>query len=185
MAWKSVVGYEGLYSVSDSGLIRSEDRVIKSKNGVYKKLSGKNLIIRQNRTGYNIVYLSKNGIVKTRQVHRIVATAFIPNPNKKPCINHKNGIRNDNRIENLEWCTYSENNKYTFNVLGRKNSMCGAFEDKNPNAKAVIQIFSDGTTKEYSCAIKAAKETNIRAGNICAVCRKEQHTSGGFRWKWK
>lgn len=182
--WKPIFGYEGLYSVSNLGSVRSENRIVKSKNGVLKKLFGRILIIRKNRTGYNTVFLSNKGTVKNTQVHRLVAQAFIPNPENKPCVNHKNGIRHDNRVENIEWCSYSENNKYTYAVLKRKPSMLGAFEDKNPNAKAIIQIFPDGSIKEYSCAIRASKETNIPVKNICSACRKKQ-TAGGFQWQWK
>lgn len=185
ISWLPVVGYEELYSVSNTGLVRSEDRKVFTKRGVLRILRGRNLILRKNRTRYNIAFLSKDGIVKTRQVHRLVAQAFIPNPENKPCVNHKNGIRHDNRVENIEWCSYSENNKYTYSVLKRKPSMLGAFEDKNPNAKSVVQVFPDGSTRDFSCAIRAGKETNVSVAGITATCRGEQHTAGGFVWRWK
>lgn len=183
--WKPVLGYDGLYSVSNLGAVRSENRVVRSKNGVCKKLYGKGLVLRKNRTGYNMVFLSKDGAPKIHQVHRLVAQAFIPNPENKPCVNHKNGVRTDNRVENIEWCTFSENNKYTFAVLGRKHPLLGAFEDKNPHAKPVIQIFPDGSIKEYACAIRASKETHTSVEGIRATCRHEQKTAGGFQWKWR
>lgn len=185
ISWLPVVGYEGLYSVSNTGLVRSEDRKVFSKRGVPRILRGRNLILRKNRTRYNIVYLSKNGVVKTRQVHRLVCDAFLKNTKCLPCVNHKNGVRHDNRVENLEWCSYSENNRHSFRVLGRVNPMTGCFEDKNPNAKAVVQVFPDGSTRDFSCAIRAGKETNISVAGITATCRGEQHTAGGFVWRWK
>lgn len=183
--WKPILGYDGLYSVSNRGAVRSENRVVKSKNGVYKKLFGRELVLRKNRTGYNMVFLSKGGAPKIHQVHRLVAQAFIPNPENKPCVNHKNGVRTDNRVENIEWCTFSENNKYSFAVLGRKPSWCGAFEDKNPHAKPVIQIFPDGSTKEYGCLIRASKETHVSVEGIRASCRNRQKTAGDYEWRWK
>lgn len=183
--WAPVPGYEGLYSVSTLGAVRSEPRVVKSKNGVQKKLRGRKLVLRKNRTGYNMVFLSENGHPKIYQVHRLIAAAFIPNPENKPCINHKNGVRNDNRVDNIEWCTASENNRHSFKVLGRKHPMLGAFEDKNPNSKSVVQIFPNGRTKEYCCIVRASKETGINSKCISDACRGRQKTAGGFRWKWK
>lgn len=183
--WVPVVGFEELYSVSNYGGVRSEDNIIVSKNGVKKRHKGRLLRIRKNRTGYGIVFLSANGRPKPYQVHRLVADAFIENPNSFPCVNHKNGIRDDNRVENLEWCTYSYNNSYPYKALNKKGTWHNCFESKNPNAKPCIQVFPNGNTIEYSCAIRASKETNVPVKNICATCRGEQKTAGGFGWRWK
>lgn len=183
--WKPVLDYEGLYSVSNTGLVRSETRRVVSKRGIPRVLRGRNLVLRKNRSGYYIVFLSSKGIVRPYQVHRLVCSAFLKNTNNLPCVNHKNGIRCDNRVENLEWCSYSENNRHAFRVLGRINPMQGRYEDKNPRAKPVLQVLEDGNIREYSCAVRAAKENNMSAHNITAVCRGEQHTAGGFVWKWK
>ncbi len=106
--WRPVVGYEGCYEVSDAGRIRNQRR----KGSILKPVKHEN--------GYTFVMLSKNGAKKINSIHRIVAEAFIPNPENKPQVNHKNGIRNDNRLENLEWVTCSENAIHSFRVLGRK-----------------------------------------------------------------
>lgn len=103
--WKDVVGYEGLYKVSNLGRIRSF--VLGGKNGC---------IISQSKTrqGYKRLALSKNGILTRFLVHRLVANAFIPNPQNKPTVNHINGDKGDNRVCNLEWATQSENNRHAY-----------------------------------------------------------------------
>lgn len=106
--WVPIVGYEGLYEVSSQGDVRSIDRLETTKGNYLKKRRGVSLKPGKVR-GYNRVSLCKNGCIKQISVHRLVAEAFIPNPDNKPCINHKNAIKSDNRVENLEWCTHSEN----------------------------------------------------------------------------
>lgn len=107
--WKSVVGYEGLYEVSNFGRIRALARAYCDKNGRVSNI--KERIMKQplSNTGYHHTALRKNGISVTRNLHRIIAEAFIPNPDNKPCINHINGDKSDNTLINLEWVTHAEN----------------------------------------------------------------------------
>lgn len=107
--WKSVVGYEGLYSISTFGNVKSFQR-------------NRQIIMNPATTRYDYKRLSlkKNGVKKSVFVHRLVAKAFIPNPHNKRTVNHKNFNTHDNRVENLEWCTQQEN--ITHSVLNGRNS---------------------------------------------------------------
>ncbi len=115
---KDVVGYEGLYSVTADGRIWSYGKCNNNQNGKYLKLAN-------HHTGYATVSLRKNKRRHTLVVHRIVAIALLPNPLLLPQINHKNGVKTDNRIGNLEWCTGSQNKLHAHRVLGVKN-VCGS-----------------------------------------------------------
>lgn len=122
--WKDIPNYKGLYQVSNLGCIKSLERIVKRpQHGAYS-VSDR---IRSSsvRNGYLQIILSANGKKTSYSIHRLVAELFIPNPDNKPCVNHKNGIRNDNSVENLEWCSYSENMKHCYNVLGRKKVFAG------------------------------------------------------------
>jgi len=126
--WKDVEGYEGFYQVSDTESVRSLDRVVNSNTG--KRLfKGRMLKQGKNKHGYLTVSLC-NGVVRTKKVHRLVGKAFIPNPNNYPQINHKNGIKTDNRVENLEWCTSSQNIIHSF-----KNGLSSQIGEKNAFSK--------------------------------------------------
>lgn len=125
--WKSVVGYEGLYEVSSLGNLKSLDRV-KGMYGQLKNYKGRDLKPNSNK-GYLKQILHKDGERKYAQVHRLVAIAFLPNPENKQEVNHKNGIKTDNRVDNLEWVTTSENQKHAYisglasSRLGESNSL--------------------------------------------------------------
>lgn len=110
--FKDIKNYEGLYQVSNLGRVRNKKTVLKPYKNVF---------------GYLIVYLSKNNIRKNCRVHRLVAQTFIDNPENKPQVNHINGIKDDNRIENLEWCTNGENEKHAYK-LGLKTINKGCYK---------------------------------------------------------
>ena len=109
--WKSVVGYEGFYEVSDLGRVRSVDRYIRQlNNGTYVDVFYKGKILKgKNVKGYITVKLRNN---KHKKIHRLVLEAFGDNPDNKPLCNHINGIKSDNRLSNLEWCTAKENSQH-------------------------------------------------------------------------
>lgn len=114
--WKNITGYNGKYQISNFGNVRSTDRYYKQNNGkgfesehIYKGKILKQMIT---KFGYRRIGLSQNGELKYHTIHKLVATEFLPNPNNFPCINHIDGNKANNNINNLEWCTYSHNNKH-------------------------------------------------------------------------
>lgn len=114
--WKPIVGYEGLYEVSDSGQVRSLSKLCGRSKRDEKEL--KTFV---NSFGYVKVNLFRNSCGKQFSVHRLVAEAFIPNPDNLPQVNHKDGNKQNNTVENLEWCSVSENINHAIQVLNRKS----------------------------------------------------------------
>ena len=126
--WKEVVGFEGLYEVSNKGRVRSLDREVprlgkygQPSHMVYK---GKLIPMWITDTGYLRITLNKEGKKSNHLVHRLVANAFIPNVDNKETVNHKNGVKADNQIDNLEWATRSEQNKHAW-ALGLNQGKTG------------------------------------------------------------
>ena len=111
--WKDVVGYENIYQISNLGRVKALERPVNNRAG---KRFEKILKYRISERGYCITVLSKEAKSKKCFIHRLIAQAFIPNPENKLEINHINGIRHDNRIENLEWCTRKENMVHAFST---------------------------------------------------------------------
>ena len=114
--WLPIIGYEEIYEVSNYGILRSLDRIVKYKNG--KKCFHKGRIIKQSKDedGYYIVSLCKNGDQITQKIARLVAIHFIPNLENKPEVNHKDGIKTNNRVNNLEWSTEKENSQHAHDL---------------------------------------------------------------------
>ena len=169
--WKDIKEYEGLYQVSNLGNVRSLDRAVKDNNrNRYQKLKGKTLKYCDNGHGYKLVFLNKNSIRRNFYVHRLVAEAFIPNPNNYLEINHKNLDKNDNRVENLEWVTQLENKKHYHNTDFAKLSYKKISEKKrqkklqqlNQNKERLIQ----GYTIENKTLQELNKETGIGIAKI-------------------
>lgn len=106
--YKAINGYEGIYEVNELGQVRSVNRIVETKDGGIRKYDGKELKLQIDKGGYAMVRLSKNGVHKMMKVHRLVADAFIPNPDNLPQIHHLNHDRKDNRVCNLKWVSKSE-----------------------------------------------------------------------------
>ena len=177
--FKWIEGYEGLYFIDTLGNVvsvpRIEGRFIHNKYNILKT--------RINRLGYVQLSLMKNGKMKTHLLHRIIAKAFVSNPNNYNVINHKNGIKSDNRIENLEWVTKAQNTKHAFdNNLGNlKISSLNALEKYNAlNAYNKIILSKDGKEYEFKSTTEAGKFLNTTNNEITRAIRKQQRCKGYY-----
>lgn len=170
--WKDVVGYEGYYQVSNLGNVR---RIL--KDGSFRPVA-----VTANKKGYGRVHLCVNNKKKRLACHRMVAQAFIPNPENKPEINHIDGNPSNNILNNLEWCTRSENIKHSFHVLKRVNPMQGKTGSKSPHAKKVVRVSKNGNKKRYNSIVEAAKDVSKSSCNISACIGGYQKTCGGYYW---
>ncbi len=120
-----------------------------------------------------MVSLQVNNVKKKYPVHRLVAQTFIENPNILPCVNHKNGIRDDNRVENLEWCTFKENVQHAITVLGIDMGI--------QNRKKIICITNG---KEYVSTREAKKDLGIKGETICGVLKGKRTHTHGYKFKY-
>lgn len=167
--WKDIKGYEGLYQISNKGNVKSLPK--KKGNGTGYTTDIKVLKPSINRYGYCVVNLSKNCELTYKQIHRLVAEAFIPNAEHKEQVNHINGIKTDNRVENLEWCTNGENQTHRHKVLKQESY-----------GKPIICVENN---KEYPSASVAGRSEKIDSSSIRACCRGKRKTAGGYHWKYK
>jgi hypothetical protein len=173
--WKDVKGYEGVYMVSDLG------RVVRIKKS--KGTSGNNVLSPQKNESGLYVKLRNSGDDISKKVHRLVAEAFIPNPKNKPQINHKDGNRWNNRWDNLEWATQSENVEHSHNNLDREYS---AYGENHSNSKSISQYDKNGELIDvYGSVNEAGRQLNIPFTNIAKCARGERKSAGGFIWKYE
>lgn len=160
--WRKIEGFD--YEVSNLGRVRSLGIDIYHKGKILKPI---------NKHGYLSVGLCKEGCKpKHFQVHRLVATAFIPNPNNLPFINHKDENPLNNCVDNLEWCTPKYNVNYGHGIEKMKASKC----------KPVVQKFKGTIIGTFPSILKAAEGTNLNFRNISACLCGRQKTCGGFEW---
>lgn len=162
--WKDIPEYEGLYKASSHGSIISLDRISYNFRGQLK-LKGKKLKGSLSKTGYKNVFLSKEGVVSCFSIHRLIAELFIPNPYNKDEVNHINGIKTDNRVDNLEWATGSENIKHAFNkglrieMKGVKNGRSKLTEsDIISIRKNYIGLTFEEISKKYPVSAQAISD---------------------------
>ena len=180
--WKDVENYEGLYQVSNLGRIKSLERDVYRQNGTFHyHAGGKILAPVLDRGGYQYVRLSKNGREKKESVHRLVAMAFLPNPENKSQVNHKDEVKTNNVVENLEWCTSVYNANYGTRIQRCVQNHKYPKLGNHPNAKAAFCV---ELNKTFDCAKRAGEELGICVTSISQVCRGKRKTAGGFHWKY-
>lgn len=182
--WKPVIGYEGLYEISNMGNVKGVRR---------SGCTGEPLKAHIDHNGYVNFSLTKDCKRKQCKGHRLVAMAFIPNPENKRTVNHKNGNKQDNRVENLEWMTYSENHKHAYRTGLKKVSdaqrkvasetgkrTCAINRLKKP----VIMTDSTGSEMRFESAHAGARFVNGNASPIIRCCKKKKPTYKGCAWRY-
>ena len=172
--WKDIEGFEGLYQVSSYGRVKSLNYRRTCKEGILKPL--------KDRGEYLHVNLCKDGKMKHYPVHRLVATAFVENPEGYTEVNHKDENKQNNCMENLEWCSRLYNNTYNGRAkkAGKKNT-------NHPKmSKSVIGIDRvTGLIVEFASINEAERETGIPHSNITLCCKGKLNSCGGFYWMYK
>ena len=171
--WKKVDGYDN-YSVSSEGRVRNDKtlRILKAK---------------RSKKGYMCVGLCRNGKMKSFRVHRLVGQAFLPNPENKECIDHINCIRDDNRVENLRWCSHKENMNNPLSRINNREAQKGKHSGKNhPSSRAVvaINIENSSITIEFS-SMRQAQKDGFNYGTIWKCCNGERKSHKGYYWCYK
>lgn len=179
--WKDIEGYEGLYQVSNLGRVKSLSRKVFHCNRVTHK-EEKILSTINNKNGYVRVELS-NGNKKKYLVHRLVAQAFIQNNENKKYVNHINRIKNDNRVENLEWATASENIKYSYNILAKyKNN--NLIKTKQYKPVVQIDVSKDKIVAVFNSVNEAHRISGVHNYEIIKMCRGERSFYGEYAFKY-
>lgn len=175
--WKDIAGYEGYYQISNFGNIRSVDRVIYSDKfhiGIKRELKGRTLNPSVNNHGYLSLILSKNGEKKSCRIHRLVAEAFIKNPNNYDQVNHIDGDKTNNKVENLEWC----NNQYNV-IHAYKNGLAKS------HPKSIKQYDLKGNyIQTFESIVKASKEVNGNTSNINKCVKGHINSAYGYKWRY-
>lgn len=188
--WVDIDGYESKFQISNRGKIKRSEYISRNGKGFYV-LKEKLKICSYNADGYKIVGLRGRLFL----LHRLIAKAFIPNPNNYPCVNHKDENKLNNRYDNLEWCSEKYNNNFGKHNQNISNSLKGKAKSEDHilkiiesrNRFPVFQIdMKDGVIlEEYRSMREAERSTGIFESNISQCCKGRTRSAGGFRWKYK
>ena len=182
--WKDVVGYEGHYSISSFGRLVCHERYITDKNG-HKHYLKRCLIKTKQKGVYQSCALHINGIRKRYYIHRLVASAFIPNPENKPCVDHIDCNVDNNNVTNLRWVTQREN---VYNPLTRKHAKenyVHLFNELNGKSTPIARfsLSNNKDLKIYPSQCEAKRE-GYNQGAISACCRGQNKSHKGYCWMY-
>jgi len=173
--WRNVIGYEGLYEISNLGNIRSIDRNITNKNGVIQFFKGRDLKPTHQKDGYIKIKLWKDNKARTNALHRCVALAFINNPNNYEDVNHIDGNKANNTLDNLEWVTRSQNIKHAYNTKLRINKVGRESEQAKYSDTLVTSLI-----EEYLELKRTNNKKYLPKGALVALCLKHGVGKGTF-----
>lgn len=179
MRIKEIKNFPGYY-ISDTGKVFSAFIPGSHKQG--SELRERTATI--NNNGYNIIMLYNSNGHKHCLVHRLVAEAFLPNPEGLEQVNHKNGIKTDNKVTNLEWISRSDNMKHSFKVLGQKPTWKGMFGKDFSRAKIVLQIEDGKVIAKFYGICEAQRKTGIDFRKISACCLGKRRYADGYKWEY-
>ena len=182
--WKEIPDTDGKYLISTDGEVMAISRRVKFGN-VFRWTKTNIRTARKKENGY----LELEILGKHHYIHRLVAEAFIPNPEEKPNVNHIDSNPKNNRVDNLEWCTQKENIEYGYRYGNIKPAcpMNGRKGCNNPLSKIVLQIdIKTGTViNEYFGLSEASRKTGLPSSNIYRSCVNNKKTCGGYNWRYK
>ena len=184
--WKPVVGLEGRYEVSNTGLVRSVMRLTTTTNGQARMYQAKIIKPCTNRGGYHHVCLWDNSSGSGHRVHRLVMMAFSANDNHANLdVNHIDGDKTNNHISNLEWVTRGENHKHRYQILGQKHSFVGRVGKMHARSKPVVGVhLQTGDHVFFESASQASIAMNMCVSKICACARGQIKTHKKYAWNW-
>ena len=180
--WRKVDGFPN-YEVSSFGNVRGKDRIVMRK-GTPARIKGQQLKQHETRGYYRVVlYFGNRNAHKEFHVHRLVASAFVPNPNGLPCINHKDENKMNNHVSNLEWCTYKYNSNYGTAIdrrVQRQDWLSIAEKQSTP----VEQLNADGTrVKLWPSMMECERQTGMTSSGISRCCSGYLKTYRGYKWR--
>lgn len=182
--WRDIQGYEGLYQVSNNGRVKRVGHSVKYKNGVEHFYKERMLSPNLQNTGYLTVTLCSTEGQRIFSIHRLVAEAFIPNVSNAPQVNHKDGDKTNNNVENIEWCTASENSSHAW-----RNGLSKVTERHRESARKMclqraIPVECVETGEVFDSAAEAARHLGIWNQNISKVLHGTRKSAGGYRFRY-
>jgi len=182
--WKDIPWYDWKYQVSNLSRFKSIWRHVFTWKNKSQRVFRKGMILKTvvKKCWYSAISFKKDWIQRQYRVHRLIAEAFIPNPENKPQVNHINGIKTDNRVENLEWCTQNENMRHAYDTwleIAKRGK-------DNIYSKVVLQYNKKWIfIKEWACTMDTQRKLWFYHTGISRCCNWKQKLSNGFIWKFK